>query len=206
MKHRLATVLSVAALALTACGEGEEQSPGQGSQPPGGGAPPAEQPRQTPPPAQPADDQPGPEELVRESEAVAATVVEAARRLAEDPKADVSEELARAEERARALAAQAQQPVQEGREQGQDLAEQGRQALEPEGRQALVELNQRTAAAAQRLRGAAGEPSIGQIARDELGRLRGDLDSTLDRLRDAVPPDVRDRVDQLQDRLRGLAP
>lgn len=197
MTLRLAGLLSAAALVLVACGD-EEQAP-QGQEPPGGGQPRAEQ---TEPPAEPAVEPRTAEEFVRESVTVAETVAGAARRLAEDSQADVSDELARAEERARSLEKQAELPAQEGREFG----EQAVRDLDPRARLGLLRLNARTEAAARRLRGAVDvstvkEEQIRQIARQEFGRVRGELDT----LRDAVPPDLRDGVDALRGRLGELA-
>ncbi len=203
MRTRFATVSVVAALALAACGSDEEQA-SEAQRPSGGGQPP---PQQVQPPAEPTDEQltsdeqlTG-EEFVRESEAVAETVARAARRLDEDPRAEVSDELARAERRARSLAEQAEQPEQEGREFG----EEGVQELGDEARLGLLRLNARTEVAAQRLRlnraQEGSEEQIRQVARQEIRRLRDELEI----LRDAVPRDVRDSVDQLRDRLRELS-
>lgn len=203
MPIRFATIIVLAALALPACGSDEQASETQQTR--GGEQRPAEQAR---PPAEPADEQITgtdeqltAEEFVRESEAVAETVARAARRLDEDPRAEVSDELARAERRARSLAEQAEQPVQEGRERG----EEGVQELGDEARLGLLRLNARTEVAAQRLRlnrGQEGsEEQIRRVARQEIRRLRSELET----LRDAVPRDVRDSVDQLRDRLRELS-
>lgn len=213
MNPRPAALLSVAALALAACGNDEEQAP-EAQQPPGGGQPPAAQTQpqaeQGQPPAEPAGEELTTEELFRESEAVAETVADAARRLVEDPNADVSEDLARVEERARGLLQQAQQPLQEGREQAEGAVQEGRQQLSAEqrreARQRLAELNQRTLQSAQRLRRVVDPEAAARVAREEADQLRAALDETLDALRDAVPPDVRERADQLRDRLGELAP
>ena len=204
MPTRFTTVIVVATLALAACGD-EEQAP-EAQQPPGGGQSRAEQARPSAEPADEqltgADEQLTAEEFVRESEAVAETVARTARRLDEDPRAEVSDELARAERRARSLAEQAEQPVQKGREFG----EEGVQELGDEARLGLLRLNARTEVAAQRLRlnlaQEGSEEQIRQVARQEIRRLRGELET----LRDAVPPDVRDSVDQLRNRLRELSP
>ncbi|HEV2768942.1 MAG TPA: hypothetical protein VGV40_01990 [Solirubrobacteraceae bacterium] len=197
MPTRLATLLAVGALLLTACGSEEEQAP-QAQRPPGGGQPPAEQAQ--PPSAALAGEQSTGEELVRESAAAAEIVARAARRLVEDPEAEVLEELDRAQERARALNAQLEQPVEGGRQR----FEQEPGSVAGLG---LLRLNERTAVAAERLRLGLTEQGIDedqlrQIARQELARLRDEIDT----LRDTVPSDLRDSVDRVRDRLRQLTP
>ncbi|HEV2769232.1 MAG TPA: hypothetical protein VGV40_03520 [Solirubrobacteraceae bacterium] len=184
MPIRFATVLAAAVLALVACG-GEEQAP-EAQPPSDGGQPPAEQ-------VLPTEEQLTGEELVRESAAVAETVARAARRLTEDPQADVADELARAQERARSLGAQAEW----SRERPQ-RAEPVDQELGAKARLGLLRLNARTEAAARRLGGTldvrpVNEQQVPQVARQELERLRDELSA----LRDAFLPGLRERLDEL---------
>lgn len=198
MPTRLGTLLAVAALSLAACGGEEDQAP-QTQQPRGEAQPPAQQAQ--PPSAAPAGEQRTREELLRDSEAAAETVARAARRLLEDPGAEVVGELDRAQERARALSAQLEQQP------GEEVPQQVEQDLGPEARLALLRLNERTTIAARRLRLGLTEDGIDddqlrQIARQEFGRLREEFET----LRDAVPSDLRDSVDRARDRLRRLTP
>jgi len=220
MKLKLAALLSTTVLAFSACGSDESSSQGQqqggggqppaGGQPPGGGQQPGGGQPQAQQPGQPGGEQLSTEQLIRESEAIAGTVAEAARRLSQNPQADVSEELARVQERARQLAGQARQPLQEGRQQAEEALQQGREQLSPqqrrEARERLAQLNERTAQAAERLRRVVDPEDAVRVARQEAERLRQELGITLEDLRGVAPSDVRNRIEQLRDRLGGLAP
>ncbi len=217
MRRLLAALLSTTALGVAACGSGGEESANQTQPPSGGeGQPPAQR---TQPPAEQQGGQSAPteggqrpttEELVRGTEAAGASVAEAARRLAENPSADVSEQLATARQRAVRLAEQARQPLQDARGQAEDLAQQGRESLSAEEeaalRRSLAQVNEGTAEAAERLRRVVDPQVAERVARDELLELAEELQGTVGELDVNVPRNLENRVRRLRDRLQQLRP
>ena len=211
----LATATTCAALALSACGD-ESTDQADQSPPPATAEQPA--PATTQAPDGGGGDRPLPE-LVAGTESVLGDVADVARRLEQDPRADVSADLEDIRQRASGLAEEARsesaplaEDAQQDAGQAQAEADQARGRAEQELTEAerrelrkdLAEANDRALKAADRLERVTDPADAAAVARAELRDAEGDLKSAAERLRGDVPPDVRRRIDELERELGRL--